>query len=155
MMDSMKPEVEKPTGTLTFLFTDIEGSTRLLEEVGRERYEELLGTHRRLLRQAVEEHEGFIVGSEGDGCLTVFRSSADAVGAAAAAQRLHAAYAWPSDAVVRVRMGLHTGDAVLGDEGYVGLAIHHGARIGAAGQGGQVLLSSITARLVAHQLPEG
>src|SRR5919197_440863 len=122
MMDPMASDVEKPTGTLTFLFTDIEGSTRLLEEVGRERYEALLGSHRRLLREAVEEREGFIVGSEGDGCLTVFRS---------------------------------TGDAVLGDEGYVGLAIHHGARIGAAGHGGQVLLSSITARLVAHQLPEG
>jgi DNA-binding NarL/FixJ family response regulator/class 3 adenylate cyclase len=151
----MASEVEKPTGTLTFLFTDIEGSTRLLQEVGRERYEALLGTHRRLLREAVEEREGFIVGSEGDGCLTVFRSSVDAVGAAAAAQRAHAAQPWPPDAVVRVRMGLHTGDAVLGDEGYVGLAIHHGARIGAAGHGGQVLLSSITARLVAHQLPEG
>src|SRR5919197_4753373 len=155
MMDPMASDVEKPTGTLTFLFTDIEGSTRLLEQVGRERYEALLGTHRRLLREAVEEREGFIVGSEGDGCLTVFRGSVAAVGAAAAAQRAHAAEPWPPDAVVRVRMGLHTGDAVLGDEGYVGLAIHHGARIGAAGHGGQVLLSSITARLVAHQLPEG
>jgi CheY-like chemotaxis protein len=96
-----------------------------------------------------------MVGSEGDGCLVVFRSGADAVAAAAAAQRGHAAHPWPPDSIVRVRMGLHTGDAVLGDEGYVGLAIHHGARIGAAGEGGQVLLSSITARLVAHQLPEG
>ena len=155
MMVAMAAEVEKPTGTLTFLFTDIEGSTRLLRDVGRERYEEALGTHRRLLRDAVEENEGFMVGTEGDGCLIVFRSGADAVAAAAAAQRRHAAHPWPPDAVVRVRMGLHTGDAVLGDEGYVGLAIHHGARIGAAGDGGQVLLSSITARLVAHQLPEG
>jgi DNA-binding NarL/FixJ family response regulator/class 3 adenylate cyclase len=155
MMDAMASGVEKPTGTLTFLFTDIEGSTRLLKDVGRERYEEALGTHRRLLRDAVDEYEGFMVGSEGDGCLVVFRSGADAVAAAAAAQRGHAAHSWPPDAIVRVRMGLHTGDAVLGDEGYVGLAIHHGARIGAAGEGGQVLLSSITARLVAHQLPEG
>jgi DNA-binding NarL/FixJ family response regulator/class 3 adenylate cyclase len=155
MMDAMASGVEKPTGTLTFLFTDIEGSTRLLKDVGRERYEEALGTHRRLLRDAVDENEGFMVGSEGDGCLVVFRSGADAVAAAAAAQRGHAAHPWPPDAIVRVRMGLHTGDAVLGDEGYVGLAIHHGARIGAAGDGGQVLLSSITARLVAHQLPEG
>jgi DNA-binding NarL/FixJ family response regulator/class 3 adenylate cyclase len=154
MMDAMASGVEKPTGTLTFLFTDIEGSTRLLKDVGRERYE-ALGTHRRLLRDAVEANEGFMVGSEGDGCLVVFRSGADAVSAAAAAQRAHAAHPWPPDAIVRVRMGLHTGDAVLGDEGYVGLAIHHGARIGAAGAGGQVLLSSITARLVAHQLPEG
>jgi len=151
----MASKLEKPTGTLTFLFTDIERSTRLLEDIGRERYEEALGTHRRLLRDAVDANEGFLVGSEGDGCLVVFRSGADAVAAATAAQRGHAAHAWPPDAVVRVRMGLHTGDAVLGDEGYVGLAIHHGARIGAAGDGGQVLLSSITARLVAHQLPEG
>ena len=151
----MASGVEKPTGTLTFLFTDIEGSTRLLKDVGRERYEEALGTHRRLLRDAVDENEGFMVGSEGDGCLVVFRSGADAVAAAAAAQRAHAAHPWPPDAIVRVRMGLHTGDALLGDEGYVGLAIHHGARIGAAGAGGQVLLSSITARLVAHQLPQG
>jgi DNA-binding NarL/FixJ family response regulator/class 3 adenylate cyclase len=155
MMDAMASGVEKPTGTLTFLFTDIEGSTRLLKDVGRERYEEALGTHRRLLRDAVDANEGFMVGSEGDGCLVVFRSGAEAVAAAAAAQRRHAAHPWPPDAIVRVRMGLHTGDAVLGDEGYVGLAIHHGARIGAAGAGGQVLLSSITARLVAHQLPEG
>jgi class 3 adenylate cyclase len=155
MMAAMASGVEKPTGTLTFLFTDIEGSTRLLKDVGRERYEEALGTHRRLLRDAVDENEGFMVGSEGDGCLVVFRSGADAVAAAAAAQRGHAAHPWPPDAIVRVRMGLHTGDAVLGDEGYVGLAIHHGARIGAAGAGGQVLLSSITARLVAHQLPQG
>ena len=155
MMVAMAAEVEKPTGTLTFLFTDIEGSTRLLRDVGRERYEEALGTHRRLLREAIDENEGFMVGTEGDGCLIVFRSGADAVAAAAAAQRRHAAHPWPADAIVRVRMGLHTGDAVLGDEGYVGLAIHHGARIGAAGDGGQVLLSSITARLVAHQLPEG
>ena len=151
----MASGVEKPTGTLTFLFTDIEGSTRLLKDVGRERYEEALGTHRRLLRDAVDANEGFMVGSEGDGCLVVFRSGADAVAAAAAAQRTHAAHPWPPDAIVRVRMGLHTGDALLGDEGYVGLAIHHGARIGAAGAGGQVLLSSITARLVAHQLPQG
>jgi DNA-binding NarL/FixJ family response regulator/class 3 adenylate cyclase len=148
-------EVQPPTGTVTFLFTDIEGSTRLLRDVGRDRYEELLGMHRRLLRNAVEPFGGFLSGNEGDGSLIVFRSGGDAVAAAADAQRAHSAHAWPSDGRVRVRMGLHTGDAIMGDEGYIGLAVHHGARIGAAGDGGQVLLSSITARLVAHQLPRG
>ena len=148
-------EVPPPTGTVTFLFTDIEGSTRLLRDVGRDRYEELLGMHRRLLRNAVEPFGGFLSGNEGDGSLLVFRSGGDAVAAAADAQRAHSAHPWPSDGRVRVRMGLHTGDAIMGDEGYIGLAVHHGARIGAAGDGGQVLLSSITARLVAHQLPRG
>ena len=148
-------ETHAPTGTVTFLFTDIEGSTRLLREVGHERYEELLGIHWRLLRDAVEPYGGFISGTAGDGCLIAFRSGSDAVAAAADAQRSLAGHAWPPDAPIRVRMGLHTGDAIVGDEGYVGLAVHHGARIGAAGHGGQVLLSSITARLVAHQLPEG
>jgi DNA-binding NarL/FixJ family response regulator/class 3 adenylate cyclase len=148
-------EAPPPSGTVTFLFTDIEGSTRLLRDIGRDRYEELLGTHRRLLRDAIEPHGGFVSGHEGDGSLIVFRSGGDAVAAAADAQRAHSTHPWPTDGRVRVRMGLHTGDAIMGDEGYIGLAVHHGARIGAAGDGGQVLLSSITARLVAHQLPKG
>jgi DNA-binding NarL/FixJ family response regulator/class 3 adenylate cyclase len=147
--------IQPPTGTVTFMFTDIEGSTRLLREIGRDRYEDVLGTHRRLLREAVEHSDGYVAGTEGDGCMIVFRSGGDAVAAAADAQRAHAGHPWPPDARLRVRMGLHTGDAMLGDEGYIGLAVHHGARIAAAGDGGQVLLSSITARLVAHQLPEG
>jgi DNA-binding NarL/FixJ family response regulator/class 3 adenylate cyclase len=155
MQDDRWMSTQPPTGTVTFLFTDIEGSTRLLREIGRDRYEELLGAHRRLLREAVERSSGFLVGTEGDGSLIVFRSGSDAVSAAADAQRAHSAHVWPPDAHVRVRMGLHTGDAILGDEGYIGLAVHHGARIGAAGDGGQVLLSSLTARLVAHQLPDG
>jgi DNA-binding NarL/FixJ family response regulator/class 3 adenylate cyclase len=155
MQDDRWMPPQPPTGTVTFLFTDIEGSTRLLREVGRDRYEELLGAHRRLLRDAAERSNGFLVGTEGDGSLIVFRSGGDAVSAAADAQRAHSAHAWPPNARVRVRMGVHTGDAILGDEGYIGLAVHHGARIGAAGEGGQVLLSSLTARLVAHQLPDG
>jgi DNA-binding NarL/FixJ family response regulator/class 3 adenylate cyclase len=155
MEDDRWMETQAPTGTVTFLFTDIEGSTRMLREVGHERYEELLGIHWRLLRDAVEQYGGFVSGTAGDGCLVAFRSGSDAVAAAADAQRALAGHAWPPDARIRVRMGLHTGDAIIGDEGYIGLAVHHGARIGAAGDGGQVLLSSITARLVAHQLPEG
>ena len=87
-----------PGGTVTFVFTDIEGSTRLLTDIGRERYEELLGVHRRLLREAIEETGGHLVGLEGDGCFAVFRSGADAVASAASAQRGLAAHPWPADA---------------------------------------------------------
>ena len=146
---------QPPTGTVTFLFTDLEGSTRLLREIGRERYEELLRIHRRLMHEAVEGSDGYFVDKQGDACFAVFRSGGDAVAGAAEAQRAHSKHPWPADAKLRVRMGLHTGDASLGDEGYIGLAVHHGARIAAAGDGGQVLLSSLTARLVAHQLPDG
>jgi DNA-binding NarL/FixJ family response regulator/class 3 adenylate cyclase len=153
--EKVAPPSDRPTGTVTFLFTDIEGSTRLLKEVGHATYEELLATHRRLLRAAIEQGDGVLVDMQGDGCLAVFRSGVDAVGAAAAAQRSLATHSWPESRAIRVRMGLHTGDARVGDEGYIGLAVHHGARVAAAGDGGQVLLSSMTAGLVAHQLPPG
>ena len=145
---------ERPTGTVTFVFTDIEGSTRLLKEVGHTRYEELLATHRQLLRDAFEP-AGSLVGTEGDGCLAVFASAGAAVAAAADAQRSLAAHPWPDGAVVRVRMGMHTGEAKHGDEGYIGYAVHHGARVAEVGNGGQVLLSSTTGGMVAHHLPEG
>jgi DNA-binding NarL/FixJ family response regulator/class 3 adenylate cyclase len=149
------PARERPVGTVTFLFTDIQGSTRLLKTVGHERYEELLATHRRLMRTAVEHTGGVVDNMQGDACLAVFRSGADAVVAAVQAQREHASYAWPDDGAVRVRMGLHTGDATRGDEGYIGLAVHHGARVAAAVDGGQIVVSAMTASLVAHQLPPG
>jgi DNA-binding NarL/FixJ family response regulator/class 3 adenylate cyclase len=155
MQDDRLMSSQPPTGTVTFLFTDLEGSTRLLREIGRERYEELLKIHRRLMHEAVEGSDGYFVDKQGDACFAVFRSGGDAVAGAADAQRAHSKHPWPADAKLRVRMGLHTGDATLGDEGYIGLAVHHGARIAAAGDGGQVLLSSLTARLVAHQLPDG
>ena len=107
------------------------------------------------MHEAVESSDGYFVDKQGDACFAVFRSGGDAVAGAAEAQRSHSSHPWPDDAKLRVRMGLHTGDATLGDEGYIGLAVHHGARIAAAGDGGQVLLSSLTARLVAHQLPDG
>jgi DNA-binding NarL/FixJ family response regulator/class 3 adenylate cyclase len=153
MADERRAMEDRPTGTVTFLFTDIERSTRLLGDVGHRRYEELLAAHRRILRDTVADAGGSVVDLQGDGCLAVFRSGGDAV--AAEAQRGLAAHPWPEGCTVRVRMGLHTGDAMLGDEGYIGLAVHHGARVAAAGKGGQVLLSSMTAALVAHQLPEG
>jgi DNA-binding NarL/FixJ family response regulator/class 3 adenylate cyclase len=151
----MSASSDRPTGTVTFLFTDIEGSTRLLKEVGHAAYEELLATHRRLLRDAIEQGDGFVVDMQGDACLAVFRSGVDAIAATATAQRNHADHCWPDSCAIRVRMGLHTGDARVGDEGYIGLAVHHGARVAATGDGGQVLLSSMTAGLVAHQLPVG
>ncbi|MGI8928948.1 MAG: ATP-binding protein [Candidatus Limnocylindrales bacterium] len=144
----------QPTaGTSTFLFTDIEGSTRLIQEQGN-RYPQLLEDHRRLVSEAVEAHGGRVFGSEGDALFSAFPSATAAIEAAAAAQRSLAHYAWPPGAEIRVRMGLHTGEAVLIGTDYVGLALHQAARITAAGHGGQVLISDPTRRLAAR-LPEG
>jgi class 3 adenylate cyclase len=100
----------QPTGTVTLLFTDIEGSTRLLQELGRDRYAEALELHRRLLRQAFDGHDGYEVDCEGDAFFVAFASAEDAVAAAAAAQRALAEAAWPGGFQFRVRMGLHTGE---------------------------------------------
>jgi predicted ATPase/class 3 adenylate cyclase len=132
---------ELPTGTVTLLFTDIEGSTRLLEELG-DRYTEVFGEHRRLLREAFERHGGVEVGTHGDAFFVAFTRAVDAVAAAAEAQRRLAG------GPVRVRMGLHTGEPDLTDEGYVGMDVHRAARIGAAGHGGQVLISETTCALL-------
>jgi predicted ATPase len=129
-----------PVGTVTFLFTDVEGSTRLLAEHG-ERYAELLAAHRRLLREAFAAHGGVEVDTQGDAFFVAFARASDALAAARAGQE--ALVATP----VRVRMGLHTGEPQLTDEGYVGMDVHRGARIAAAGHGGQVLVSEQTARL--------
>jgi class 3 adenylate cyclase/DNA-binding CsgD family transcriptional regulator/tetratricopeptide (TPR) repeat protein len=142
-----------PTGTVTFLFTDIEGSTRLLKSLGRDRYSELLAAHNRLLRSVFSERNGLEIETKGDSFFVVFRSAAAAVEAAGAGQRALASHEWPDGADVRVRMGLHTGEASVGSDGYVGFAVHQAARVGDAGHGGQVLLSSTTATLVRHDLP--
>jgi class 3 adenylate cyclase/DNA-binding CsgD family transcriptional regulator len=142
-----------PTGTVTFLFTDIEGSTRLLKALGRDRYGEVLSTHNRLLREAFEAAGGLEIDRKGDSFFAVFGSAGAAVSAAADAQAALAREEWPADASVKVRMGLHTGEAVVGSDGYVGFAVHQAARIGDIGHGGQILLSSTTARLVEHDLP--
>ena len=126
-----------PTGTVTFLFTDIEGSTRLLERLGSE-YEGVLSHHRRLIRAAVAAHDGIEVDTQGDAFLCVFQRAADAVAAAADAQRSLA------ETDVRVRMGIHTGEPTPTEEGYVGVDLHRGARVMAAAHGGQVLLSGVT-----------
>ncbi len=142
-----------PTGTVTFLFTDIEGSTRLLKSLGRDRYGDVLATHNRLLRAAFSEGGGIEIDTKGDSFFVVFRSAGTAITAAGAAQAVLASHEWPEGIALRVRMGLHTGEANVGSDGSVGYAVHQAARIGDAGHGGQVLLSSTTASLVRHDLP--
>ncbi len=134
---------ELPTGTLTFLFTDIEGSTRLLHEVG-ERYGDLLEAHRRLVRATVTAHGGVEFGTGGDAVFAVFESCSAAVAAAAEAQRAISAHPWPENITMKVRMALHSGDAQVIDNDYVGVPLHVVARLCAAGHGGQVLLSDAT-----------
>jgi class 3 adenylate cyclase len=143
-----------PTGTVTFLFTDIEGSTRLLRRLD-ERYYGVLAEHHRLLRAAVQQSGGHEVLTEGDSIFFVFSDAADAVTAAVAAQRALAAHPWPRGAQVRVRMGLHTGLPTLMEASYVGLDVHRAARIKDAGHGGQVVLSQTTRDLVESDLPAG
>lgn len=134
-----------PTGTLTFLFTDIEGSTRLLHELG-ESYDAALTEHRRLLRSAFERHHGQELNTEGDAFFVAFERASDGVAAALAFQRELEEKRWPHEPI-RVRAGLHTGDARVVDDDLVGLAIHEAARIASAAHGGQVLVSATTAAL--------
>ena len=141
-----------PTGTVSFLFTDIEGSTRLLQQLG-EAYRGLLDDHHRIIRGAIEEAGGVRVSTEGDGVFGAFASPRDAVSAAAAAQLALARQAWPSDVEVWVRMGLHTGEGVIGPDGYVGLEVHRAARIASVANGGQVVVSDATRSLVEKELP--
>jgi predicted ATPase/class 3 adenylate cyclase/Tfp pilus assembly protein PilF len=138
--ENRRVQPELPTGTVTFLFTDIEGSTRLLRELG-DGYAEVLAEHRRVLRDAWRRHEGAEVDTQGDAFFVGFARASDAVAAAADAQVALAG------GPVRVRMGLHTGEPLRADEGYVGFDVHRAARIAAAGHGGQVLLSQATADL--------
>jgi YVTN family beta-propeller protein len=144
---------ELPTGTVTFVFTDIEGSTRL-ERTLRERYGEVLAEHQRLLREAFAALGGQEVDTQGDSFFYVFPRAKAAVEAAVAAQRALASHPWPEGGEIRVRIGLNTGEASLEDGRYVGFAVHRAARISAAGHGGQILLSSSTRELVEHDLPQ-
>jgi predicted ATPase/class 3 adenylate cyclase/DNA-binding CsgD family transcriptional regulator len=143
-----------PTGTVTLLFTDIEGSTRLLQQVG-EDYSHLLAECRHVLRASFHQWHGHGVETQGDSFLVTFARATDALEAAVEAQHALARHAWPHGVTVRVRMGLHTGEPQLSAEGYVGLDVHRAARIMSAGRGGQVLLSQTTRDLVEHDLPEG
>ena len=130
---------ELPDGTVTFLFTDLEGSTRMLHQLGAEAYAEVLGNHRSLISDAVIEHGGVVFGSEGDALFCAFSSTPDAVSAASDAQHALRTADWPLP--VRVRMGLHTGEALVVGDNYVGSTVHVVARIAATGHGGQVVAS--------------
>ena len=145
---------ELPSGTVTFLFTDIEGSTRLERQL-RERYGEVLGEHQTIVRAAFAAHGGHEIDTQGDSFFYVFPRAKAAVDAAVEAQRALAAHTWPEDGEVRVRMGISTGEASLEDGRYVGFAVHRAARISAAGHGGQILLSSSTRDVVEADLGAG
>jgi WD40 repeat protein/class 3 adenylate cyclase len=136
-----------PTGTVTFLFTDIEGSTRLLHALG-ERYAQALTDHRRLLRAAFTLHRGVEVDTQGDSFFIAFADPSGALAAAEEAQRALSSHAWPEGEALRVRMGLHTGEPLVVDGHYVGIDVHRAARIAAAAHGGQVIVSERTTRLL-------
>jgi YVTN family beta-propeller protein len=139
---------ELPAGTVTFLFTDIEGSTQLLKRLGGEAYGQALDDHRRILREAFAEHDGHEIDTQGDSFFVAFRRAKDAVATAIACQLRLADHSWPEGSELRVRMGIHTGEPAMGGERYVGMGVHRAARICAAGHGGQVLVSQTTRELL-------
>ena len=143
----MPVAVVLPTGTVTFVFTDVEGSTALLLGLG-ERYAQVVADHRRLVRNAVAEYGGYEVDCRGDEFFLAFGNAHDAVETAIAIQETHGAHEWPEEADVRVRIGVHTGEPAIEDDDYVGIDVHHVARLCEAGHGGQVLLSKATVDLL-------
>jgi predicted ATPase/class 3 adenylate cyclase len=144
---------ELPSGTITMLFSDIEGSTALLHRLGGERYGEALSAQRALIRAAIGACHGREMGTEGDSFYVVFESAADAVSCCLAAQRALAGHDWPGGAAVRVRMGLHSGEPARHEDGYIGMDVHRAARIAATAHGGQVVLSEPTRLLASGQMP--
>ncbi len=144
-------EAGLPAGTVTMVFTDIEGSTTLLQTLG-DRYPEALADHHRLIRAAFGRHGAFERGSAGDGLYFVFATAREAVQAAVDGQLALAGHEWPGGIAMRDRMGLHTGEPRTASEGYVGLDVHRAARVCAAGHGGQILISQTTRDLIADEL---
>ena len=144
-----------PGGTVTFVFTDIEGSTRLLQELGDEAYGRVSGDHRRLVRETFGARGGTEIDTQGDAFFFSFPRARDAVAAAVDAQRALHDHEWPDGGELSVRMGLHTGEPHVGEEGYLGLDVVRAARISAAGHGGQILISETTRALLGNQLPDG
>ena len=144
-----------PTGTATFLFTDIQGSTKLVQQLGIERWKGILDTHYEILRREFLAQDGREVNTEGDAFFIAFPQANAAVAACTAGQRALNDHPWPEDAVIRVRMGLHTGEAAIVGGDYMGLDIHRAARIASSAHGGQVVLSDTTRTLVEGSLPEG
>jgi predicted ATPase/class 3 adenylate cyclase len=143
---------ELPTGTVTMLFSDIEGSTALLSRLG-DRYGGALSAQRALLRDAIGACHGHELGTEGDSFFVAFESAGDAVRCCVAAQRALASHDWPDGLAVRVRMGLHSGEPARHEDGYIGMDVHRAARIAATANGGQVVLSDPTRLLAESQLP--
>ena len=146
--------VSLPAGTVTFVFTDIEGSTALVKSLG-DRYGELLTQHRRLVRDTFGASGGVEIDTQGDAFFFAFPRAREAVAAAVEVQRAHASAEWPDGARVRMRIGLHTGEPAIGDEGYHGLDVVRAARICAVAHGGAVAVSESTRALVGSSLPEG
>ena len=150
----MRVVPDLPRGTVTFVFTDIEDSTELLKRLG-DAYAEVLTGHRRIVRDTFGASDGIEMDTQGDAFFYVFSRARDAVAAAVEAQRAHAAATWPGEETVRVRIGLHTGEPAIHEEGYVGLDVVRAARICTVGRGGQILLSETTRSLVGSGLPDG
>jgi class 3 adenylate cyclase len=140
--------VSLPRGTVTFLFSDIEESTDLVRGVGDDLFAIIRSDHRRLLRDAFAAHGGREIDTAGDGFFVAFDSARSAVAAAVRAQVALAGFTWPADAEVRVRMGLHTAEPHLAEDGYVGIGVHRAARICEAARGGQILVSNATAGII-------
>jgi class 3 adenylate cyclase len=143
-----------PSGTVTFVFSDIVGSTILLKQLGDAEYAALIATHRRLMREILGAYHGEEIDTQGDAFFYSFARARDAVAAAVEAQRAHARASWPREVEVRIRLGLHTGEPAIGDEGYTGLDVVRASRIAATALGGQVLLSDTTRAIVHDALPE-
>ena len=143
-----------PSGTITFLFTDIEGSTRLLRK-SPDGFKALLERHRVLVRTAISRHGGVEVGTEGDSFFCVFTTAPDALAAAIDIQRSLGGEQWPEGLAVKVRIGVHTGVAAPGGDGYVGIDVHRAARISETGHGGQVLVSGASRLLGEAGLTDG
>ena len=141
-------EASLPRGTVTFLFSDIEGSSELVRRLGDDVFAAVRADHRRLLREAFAAQGGREIDTAGDGFFVAFDSARSAAAAAVSAQLALAKFAWPADAEVKVRIGLHTAEPHLGEDGYVGTGVHRAQRICDAGHGGQILLSNATAGII-------
>lgn len=143
-----------PSGTVTFVFSDLEGSTGLLKRLG-DRYADIISEHRRLVRERFGARDGVEIDTQGDSFFYAFARARDAVAAAVDVQRAHADHTWPVGELVRVRIGLHTGEPAVGAEGYVGMDVVRAARLAATAQGGTVLISETTRALLGSTLPDG
>jgi class 3 adenylate cyclase len=154
MTGQLRPQRRLPTGSVTFLLTDVEASTALVTRLG-DHYPTLLADLRRLQRRIVRRHGGREVDTRGDEFFAVFADARDALAAVLALQRHVPDHAWPDGSQVRVRAGLHSGKPTLTDTGYVGLAVHVAARICSAAHGGQIVLSRAAARAIGEAMPDG